>query len=681
MQPGNPEKLGATPDASGTNFAIYSAVADSVELCLFDEHGEQTWTTRLPERSDGVWHGYLPGCGAGQRYGYRIHGPYNPADGLRCNAAKLLLDPYARAIVGEFRWDPAVFDYVNEGGTLKINHADSAPFVPKSVVCPAFEEQLPDSPAVPWSESVFYECNVRGYTMRHPALEHAQRGTFEGLRHKDVLAHLKSLGVTSIELMPVQCFIDEHHLATRGLRNFWGYNTVGFFAPMPRYCRGQPASEFRDMVRTLHDAGLEVILDVAYNHTGEGDHLGPSLCFRGVDNRSYYRTEPDDHSVYINDTGCGNTVNTDNIRVRQLIFDSLDYWASDMGVDGFRFDLATILGRRTDGFSPTHPLLSDISNLDSLRNKKLIAEPWDPGPGGYQLGHFPPRWAEWNDRYRDTIRQFWRGDEGKSGELARRIHGSADLFEHGQRRPAASINFVTTHDGFTLRDTVTYEHRHNEANGEDNRDGHAHNYSRNYGVEGETDNAAINALRRRQRLNMMATLLLSQGTPLILAGDEFGHTQGGNNNGYAQDNETGWLDWTALEKDPDFLARVKQLVRLRRDTPLLRIDDYVHGKLQRAKSTIEILWINRHGEIKQSDEWAASHAFTVLITERSTASPDTAVAILINRDSDAAVLRLPETATSGRWRVAFNGFDEPGASIEDFEVSVPGLSITLLVSD
>ncbi|MGI9247437.1 MAG: glycogen debranching protein GlgX [Woeseiaceae bacterium] len=680
MRPGNPEILGASPDASGTNFAIYSAVANRVELCLFGNDGKLTRQWDLPECSDSVWHGYLPGCGSGQRYGYRVHGPFDPLDGLRCNPAKLLLDPYAREIVGEFKWDPAVFDYIDKQGELLANTDDSAPFVPKSVVRAPFEDPLPASRVIPWDETIFYECNVRGYTMRHPALDESERGTFNGLRHKDVVAHLKSLGVSSIELMPVQTFIDEHHLVEQDLRNFWGYNTVGFFAPMQRYAGGDAVAEFRDMVRTLHDAGLEVIMDVAYNHTGEAGRLGPTLFLRGLDNRTYYRTEPDDHGAYVNDTGCGNTINIDHVRVRQMVLDSLDYWARDMGVDGFRFDLATILGRRNDGFSPTHPFLADISNLSALRHVKLVAEPWDPGPGGYQLGHFPPRWAEWNDRYRDTVRQFWRGDAGMSGDLAKRLHGSADIFEASAREPTASVNFVTTHDGFTLNDTVSYEHRHNEANGEDNRDGHSHNFSSNYGVEGETDDQHINDLRRQQRLNMMATLLFSHGTPLLLAGDELGHTQGGNNNGYAQDNETGWLDWSMLERDPDFVDQVRELLLLRRENPLLRMDSYVHGTLQRTNSTVQVRWINKNGKTKRSEEWAASNAFSVLIEEKSAAAQDTAVAILINRDRAATTLLLPATTRDTVWHVAFSSCNEPEPVIGDGGISMPGLSIALLAS-
>ena len=680
MRVGNPDLLGATPDDSGTNFALYSAVADGVELCLFSADGQQVQIFDMPACSDGVWHGYLPGCESGQRYGYRVHGPYDPDKGLRCNAAKLLLDPYAREITGQLQWHRAVFDYGSENGEFEINSDDSAPYVPKSVVRETMIDDIPRTPRIPWADTVFYECNVRGYTMRHPALDEAARGTFDGLRHKDVLKYLKALGVTSIELMPVHTFVDEHHLAEQGLRNFWGYNSVGFFAPMQRYARDDSVTEFRDMVRALHEAGLEVILDVAYNHTGEGNHLGPSLVFRGIDNLTYYRTEPDDHSIYVNDTGCGNTLDFDHIRVRQMMLDSLEYWSTTMGVDGFRFDLATVLGRRRDGFSPTHPVLSDISNHPSLRNAKLIAEPWDPGPGGYQLGHFPPRWAEWNDRFRDDVRQFWRGDAGKSGDLAMRLRGSADLFEHSQRRPLASINFVTAHDGFTLRDTVSYEHRHNEANGEGNRDGHAHNFSANYGVEGDTNDAFINVLRRRQRLNMMATLLLSQGTPMLLAGDEFGHTQYGNNNGYAQDNETCWLDWSLVDDDPEFLEQVRELIWLRREHALLRIDDYVHGLLKEGPATIEIRWINRHGETKKSEEWAGSSAFAMLIERSSTAEPGSALAILVNRHDELLNLRLPATRNPTRWHLAFSTAAESRAEINGRDVVVPELSVALLTS-
>ena len=419
-----PGALGPVPDEHGTGFAVFSSPAERVELCLFDAGGAATGRFDLVRDDDGVWFGYLPGCQAGQLYGYRVHGPYDRDRGLRCNPKKLLIDPYSRRLSGEFRWHHAVFDD---------NDLDSAAFVPRSVVTPQGEPAAEKRPGLPWGETVFYEANVRGYTMRHPALDDSQRGTFAGMTNSAVVEHLKSLGVTSIELMPVHAFIDEEHLADQGLRNLWGYNSISFFAPMPRYASGDADVELRDMVRVLHDAGLEVILDVAYNHTGEGGGDGPTICFRGLDNLAYYRTSPFEPGSYVNDTGCGNTMNADHPRVRELVIESLAYYTTVMGVDGFRFDLATILGRRAHGFSKGHPLLLDISNDPRLANTRLIAEPWDPGPGGYQLGNFPPRWAEWNDIYRDVVRQFWRGDHGKSGPLARRLHGSADIFESGGR--------------------------------------------------------------------------------------------------------------------------------------------------------------------------------------------------------------------------------------------------------
>jgi len=678
MHTGDPEKLGATPYDDGTNFALYSAVAEAVELCLFDDHGNQVQQIWMPGNDNGVWHGFLPGCAAGQRYGYRVHGPWDPAEGLRCNPAKLVLDPYTREIDGEFRWNPAVYDYVDNNGEWSINSDDSAPFVPKSVVRRSFDEPLPAGPSVPWGETVFYECNVRGFTMRHPALDEAERGTFDGLRHSAVLEHLKSLGVTSIELMPVHAFIDEWHLAERDLHNFWGYNSIGFFAPMPRYARADGVGEFREMVRTLHEHGFEVILDVAYNHTGEADHRGPTVSFRGIDNRTYYRTEPDDRGRYVNDTGTGNTVNTDHIRVRQMVLDSLDYWSTEMGVDGFRFDLAAILGRRGDGFSATHPFLVAISNLPGLLDKKLVAEPWDPGPGGYQLGNFPPRWAEWNDRFRDTTRGFWRGDAGSSGELARRMHGSADLFEHSQRPPFVSVNFVTSHDGFTLTDVVSYEHRHNEANGEDNRDGHSHNLSANYGVEGSTTDQEIIKVRRRQRLNMLATLMFAQGTPMLLAGDEFGHSQHGNNNAYAQDNETTWLDWE--HGDNEFAEQVRELVWLRRETPLLRMQEYVHDRRETGSSAIILSWCNQAGEIKAEEEWAGSRVFGLVLDERwDDDSRDTA-AILINGADEANTLRLPVFDEFKDWHLAFASCREDEFRLDRQHLALPARTIALLLS-
>jgi glycogen operon protein len=544
IETGKSQQPGSHWDGKGVNFALYSSSAEAVELCLFDERFQEIQRLLLPDCTDGIWHGYLPGCSPGQRYGYRVQGAWAPAEGLRHNPAKLLIDPYARLLDGGFSWSPAVFDFDpdSSGDPWLINPLDSAAFVPKSVVSGPVAQALSPSPRIAWSEVVILEANVRGFTMKHPGVPEADRGRFLGLSNGEILDYLKALGITSVELMPVHAFIDENFLVKRGLKNYWGYNTINFFTPESRYAGRNAVGEFREMVNAIHDAGMEVILDVVYNHTGEGDGRGPSLSFRGIDNLAYYRTEPGQPAEYINDTGCGNTLNVDHPRVQELVLDSLRYWRRDMGVDGFRFDLAPVLGRTPGGFDGCHPLLEKIRFDPQLEGSRMIAEPWDPGPGGYQLGHFSQRFAEWNDRFRDTVRRFWRGDTGQLSKLAKRLHGSADLFEPSGRGAAASINFITSHDGYTLADLVSYEQRHNQSNGEDNRDGHTHNYSSNHGAEGDTDDDSIIRLRRRQRINLLATLLLSQGTPMLLAGDEFGNTQQGNNNAYAQDNETGWLN-------------------------------------------------------------------------------------------------------------------------------------------
>jgi len=664
IKAGRAAPLGATIDTAGTNFCVFSSVAERIELCLFDETGQQTQQFDLTERSGDLWYGYLPGCRAGQRYGYRVHGPYDPASGLRCNSAKLMIDPYARALSGSFSWNDAVFDN---------NDLDSAPFVPKGIVCPDSHAATPKRPQTPWSETIFYEANVRGYTMRHPALDDVDRGTFDGMRHKAVLDYLKALGITSLELMPVHAFIDEKHLTERGLRNFWGYNTISFFAPSMRYAKTDGIREFRDMVRAIHDAGIEVILDVVYNHTGEGDQLGPSLSFRGLDNLAYYSTEPGSPGIYINDTGCGNTLNSDHAQVQQLVLDSLCYWHKDMGVDGFRFDLAPVLGRHNHGYSITHPLLEAIETDAELQDAKLVAEPWDPGPGGYQLGNFPRRWGEWNDRYRDDIRQFWRGDSGAGGKFAKRLRGSADRFEQANKAPHTSINFVSSHDGFTMADLVSYEERHNEANGESNQDGHSHNLSCNYGIEGPTDSPSILDQRRRHRLNLFATLLFSQGTPLLLAGDEFGHTQQGNNNAYAQDNEVGWLNWTQLEDDPLFAGQVRELIKLRRNTPLLRLQEYVHGRLEIEDGLIEIQWLRPDGQQMSADDWVETRAFCAVLSDaKSTA------AILINAADSTVTFSLPSNASNSVWQRAFSSSTE--CLVSEQTATLPELTISLLLT-
>lgn len=680
MEIGSPVPLGATPDDSGVNFAVYSSVADAVELCLFDASGMVSSTHHLPACSDGVWHGYLPGCKQGQHYGYRVHGPWQPEAGLRCNPAKLLIDPYCRELAGEFEWQDAVFDYLPGTDVSTICDADSADYVPKSVVCGPLETRPGSRPRVPWSKTVLYETNVRGYTMRHPDVSHRERGTFAGMRNEQVLDYLKSLGITTVELMPVHAYVDEHHLAKRGLRNYWGYNTIAFFAPMPRFAGDNPRGEFLDMVNGIHDAGMEVILDVVYNHTGESDQSGPTISLRGFDNQAYYRLEPNDPGAYVNDTGTGNTLNMDHPQVQALVLDSLRYWSGDLGVDGFRFDLATVLGRHGNGFSPDHPLLQAISDDPQLADIKLIAEPWDPGPGGYQLGQFPGRWAEWNDKYRDTVRQFWRGDEGVSGEFARRLHGSADIFDHRDRAPYASVNFVSSHDGFTLADVVSYEHRHNEANGEDNRDGHTHNCSSNHGVEGDTDDVRILEARRRHRLNLLASLLFSQGTPMLLAGDEFGNSQAGNNNAYAQDNETGWLDWARLDEDPQFALEVRELIHLRNEWPLLSLPEYLHGETEIGSSSVNINWLNADGSQMDEESWSGPAPFKVMYAESARDGVKSRVAVLFNNSNEEVGFRLPASEPATGWRVAWS-IDDVAVADDGCSFVAPARSISLLVAD
>ena len=669
IRTGRPAPLGATSDDNGTNFAVYSSVAERIELCLFDDVGQQTQRFDLIEGGDDIWQGFLPGCRAGQRYGYRVHGPYDPDSGLRCNPAKLLIDPYARGLSGPFEWSDAVFDS---------NDLDSAPYVPKSIVSAAIPDSEITRPAIPWSQTIFYEANVRGYTMRHPAVDEVDRGTFGGMRNKSILKYLKSLGITSLELMPVHAFIDEKHLVDKRLRNFWGYNTISFFSPSQRYARSDGVREFRDMVRAIHDAGIEVILDVVYNHTAEGDSLGPSISFRGLDNLAYYSTEPESPGTYINDTGCGNTLNADHPQVQQLVLDSLRYWHKDMGVDGFRFDLAPVLGRHNHGYSATHPMLEAIEADTALRDAKLIAEPWDPGPGGYQLGNFPQRWAEWNDRYRDDVRQFWRGDSHTGGDIAKRLHGSAQRFESGNKQPHTSVNFISSHDGFTMADLVSYEERHNEANGENNQDGHSHNLSCNYGIEGPTDNPSILEQRRRHRLNLFATLLFSQGTPLLLAGDEFGHSQQGNNNAYAQDNDIGWLDWSRLEDDPQFAEQVRKLIKLRRNAPLLRLQEYIHGRLDTERGAIEICWLGPGGQTMSDNDWSESHAFYAVLSETDVAGNMSAAAILVNGSNTTVTFSLPTISNTGSWQIAFSSSVESSAS--DQVATLPEFTISLLLT-
>ncbi len=666
IQSGSPDHLGSYCDGQGVNFALYSRAAEAVELCLFDIAAQQIKRYQLPEQHDGVWHGYLPNCEPGQRYGYRVHGPWAPADGLRFNPSKLLIDPYARALDGVFQWSGAVFDYdlstLNGTSDLQPNLTDSAVFIPKSVVTGAILPPAALQNRIPWPETIIYEANVRGYTMCHPDIPEHERGKFRGLSNGKILEYLKALGITSLELMPVHSFIDEAFLIGRGLKNFWGYNSINFFTPESRYAHQDAGSEFREMVSAIHEAGIEVILDVVYNHTGEGANEGPSLSFKGIDNLAYYRTEPNNKDHYVNDTGCGNTLNADSPCVQALIQDSLVYWHKEMGVDGFRFDLAPILGRVAQGFDPQHSLLQKINDHPELQTAKLIAEPWDPGPGGYHLGKFPSRWAEWNDRYRDSVRRFWRAEPDQLSSLAKHLHGSSDIFEPGGRAPQASINFITSHDGFTLNDLVSYEKRHNEANGEENRDGHAHNFSSNHGFEGATDNKAVSQLRRRQRLNMLATLLLSKGTPMLLAGDEFGNSQQGNNNAYAQDNEISWLDWSGLEADPDFSIMVRNLIQLRRQLPHLAKSIYLHGRRMNNAGWRSIEWLNPAGHRMTLNQWHDDRALTLLLpemnktTDQNNTTKDhfSGAAIMFNVTNESQGFMLPALSNEGGWEVVFD---------------------------
>jgi glycogen operon protein len=604
---GSPFPRGATYDGQGVNFALFSAHATKVELCLFDESGETEWArVTLPEYTDEVWHGYLPGIGPGTRYGYRVHGPYEPDAGHRFNPNKLVLDPYAKAFMGSLQWGPALFGYEigHPDADLSFDERDSAHLMPKCVVVDSrFQWQQNERLRVPWDRTVIYETHVRGYTQRHPDVPHHLRGTFAGLAEDAVIERIRKLGVTSVELLPVQMFVDQPYLLDKGLCNHWGYDTLGFFALHPRYLSAPTIDEFKYMVERFHAAGLEVILDVVYNHTPEGNELGPTLSFKGVDNASYYRLMPDQPRYYINDTGTGNTLNLSHPRVLQTVTDSLRYWATEMRVDGFRFDLATILAREPHGYDEGGGFLDSCRQDPVLSSVKLIAEPWDCGPGGYQVGGFPPGWAEWNDTFRDTVRAYWKGDEGQVPDLARRLTASGDKFNRRGRRPWASVNFITAHDGFTLHDLVSYNDKHNEANGEENRDGHADNRAWNCGAEGPTDDADIAALREQQKRNLLATLLLAQGTPMLLAGDECGRTQGGNNNAYCQDNETSWFDWDIGEDGMRLTRFVQRLLALRQALPVLRRNRFLTGEWREAFELRDCAWLDEQGNDLTEEQW------------------------------------------------------------------------------
>ncbi len=602
---GLPYPLGATYAGWGTNFALFSEVAERVELCLFDDDGTET-RIDMPESTGYVWHAYLPRIGGGQRYGYRVHGPWDPGNGLRCNPAKLLLDPYAKAIEGDVDWDEAMFPYHFDNPDGSRNDVDSAPYVPRSVVVdPDFDWEDDRPPHHPPNQSVIYEVHVKGFTARHPGIPEALRGTYAGLAHPASIEYLKRLGVTAVELMPVHQFIHDSHLVERGLRNYWGYNSIGFLAPHNGYAAdgrgGRQVAEFKAMVRTLHAAGIEVILDVVYNHTAEGNHLGPMLSMKGIDNPSYYRLMGDDKRHYMDYTGTGNTLNVRHPHSLQLIMDSLRYWIREMHVDGFRFDLAAALARELHEVDRLSAFFDLIQQDPTVNEVKLIAEPWDVGEGGYQVGNFPPQWSEWNGRYRDTIRDFWRGSPEPMADVGYRLTGSSDLYASNGRRPYASVNFITAHDGFTLADLVSYEHKHNEANGEDNRDGESHNRSWNHGVEGPTDDPAIIAARIRDQRGLLATMFLSQGVPMLLGGDEIGRTQQGNNNGYAQDSEISWFDWEAA--DADLLAFTRRLIAFRQAHQAFRRRRWFQDRAIHGDEAREIAWYAPDGTEMGHEHW------------------------------------------------------------------------------
>ncbi|MDD5377550.1 MAG: glycogen debranching protein GlgX [Acidithiobacillus sp.] len=612
LWPGHSYPLGAEWDGSGINFALFSGQAERVELCLFDAQGErETHRLPLPEKSNEIWHGYLPDAKPGLVYGYRVYGPYAPEQGQRCNPHKLLLDPYAKAIVGTLDWNDAHFGYRigNAKADLSLDKRDNAPQMLKAaVVDNRFDWGDDRPPQTPWSDTVIYEAHVRGLSMQHPKVPKNLRGTCAGLASAPILGHLQKLGVTAIELLPIQTFVDDRDLVERRLRNYWGYNSLGFFAPHPLYLASGKIDEFREMVKALHKSGIEVILDVVYNHTAEGNQLGPTLSFRGIDNAAYYRLVADKPRYYTDTTGCGNSFNADHPRVTQLILDSLRYWVEEMHVDGFRFDLAVSLTRPFRPGDRMGPLFEILLQDPVLARVKLIAEPWDLGKGGYKLGAFPPGCAEWNDRYRNTLRAFWKGDNGQLGGLAACLGGSADLYTRAGRGPTASINFLTVHDGFSLHDLVSYNEKHNEANQNDNQDGSDNNLLWNCGAEGETDNAEVNALRARQQRNLLASLLFSQGVPMLLAGDELSHSQQGNNNVYCQDNPLSWLSWdvnAVQQKQLDFLT---QIIQLRRDHPSLRRRHFFRGQAVAPDQTMDVIWLHPDGREMDAEDWQEGDA-------------------------------------------------------------------------
>jgi isoamylase len=669
LWPGTPYPLGATWDGAGTNFALFSEVAERVELCLRDADGGARTETRidLTEVDGFVWHGYLPDIGPGQRYGYRVHGPYEPALGHRCNPAKLLLDPYGKAVDGQVSWHESLFGYRFSDPALA-STTDSAPFMPMNVVINPFFDWADDRPPrTPYHETVIYEAHVRGLTLRHPEVPPEQRGTYAGLAHPAVIEHLTRLGVTAVELMPVHQFIPERELVDRGLTNYWGYNTIAFLAPHNGYASadtpGGQVGEFKAMVKALHEAGIEIILDVVYNHTAEGDHRGPTLSFRGIDNAAYYRLNDDDKRYYVDFTGCGNSLNVRYPHALQLIMDSLRYWVLEAHVDGFRFDLAAALARELHDVDRLSAFFDLVQQDPVVSQVKLIAEPWDVGEGGYQVGNFPPLWSEWNGKYRDTVRDFWRGQAATVPEFASRLSGSSDLYETSGRRPVASINFVTCHDGFTLTDLVSYDHKHNDANGENGADGSDDNRSWNCGAEGPTEDGAVLDLRARQRRNFLATLFCSQGVPMLLAGDEMARTQDGNNNAYCQDNEVSWVDWDLAGSQATLLEFARGLAALRREHPVFRRRRYFLGRPV-GGGLADIAWLTPSGREMTDRDWNTSYARAMMvflngdaITEpgpRGELVRDDSFLILLSAYHEPLTFTLPGPRFGRCWAVAVN---------------------------
>ncbi len=656
LSPGSPYPLGATFDGLGVNFAVFSAHAEKVELCLFDPSGRREIARlELPECTDEVWHGYLPDANPGLCYGYRVHGPYAPEQGHRFNPNKLLLDPYAKGLKGEVRWTDALFGYrLNaRNADLSFDRRDSAPAMPKAVVVSSHFDWRDDRrPQTPWSETVIYEAHVRGLTKLLEDVRPPERGTFAALAHPKVIDHLKRLGVTAVELLPIHAYVQDRRLQEMGLANYWGYNTLSFFAPEPRYLAEPQLNEVRRAIRRLHAAGLEVILDVVYNHTAEGSERGPTLSFRGLDNASYYRLVDGEPRYCVNDTGTGNTLNLSNTRVLQMVVDSLRYWAEEFHVDGFRFDLGVTLGREPTGFSAGAGFFNVLRTDPVLQRLKLISEPWDIGPGGYQLGRHPPGFAEWNDRYRDGVRRFWRGDEGQRADLAARLSGSGDLFDRRARRPWASVNYLASHDGYTLNDVVSYEARHNEANGEDNRDGHGENYSCNWGAEGPTQDDSIQTTRDQVRRAMLVTLFSSLGTPMLLGGDEFGRSQDGNNNAYCQDNALNWFDWDQARSEPGraLTAFVARLIALRKAYPALRSRTFLYGQVEPAPGVLDVDWFDERGEHLSPDDWNNPDG-RALAMRRAYRRDDGGVEVttlLVNASANPIAFTLPAPHTFNR---------------------------------